>query len=342
MNQTKHAVDWQRMTPGVAILVLVTVIVVCIPDTWRQGAGVQTISNMFLQMSSLGVIAMGALMVTLTGGIDFTAGWGTALAGVVGGYAYLLTENLFVMVMASVLTGFLLGLCNGLVITRLSINPFVTTLAMMSACQGLSQMVLEGKYVMLDTRASRLIGGGTLNELFGITYSAGNPLTWLTQIISVPLLILALVAVVGFVLLNKTRAGIHIYAVGGKEEAAKYAGISIKNTKLLVYCFAGVCYGVASVIIMCRIAQITPTVSGTLLLDAIAATVIGGTSVAGGKGTVGGTVLGTIVIQLLASALIFFGMPDTLPQAVMGLAILVVLLLDSFFAKKQRSSHRIS
>ena len=336
LRTKRHHIDWHSKTPGIATALLVIVVAVGAPQVWRDGAGVHTISNLFLVMSGIGIIAIGTQVVLLTGGIDFTAGTGTALAGATGGLMYIMTGSFTMMIAVAILTGLVIGFVNGLIITRLNILPFVATLAMMSVCHGLSHMVLEGRFVMLDTALSRIIGSGRFNDVFGLAFDPGNPATWPLQILSVPLTLFAVVAVFSYILLNKTRTGAYIYAIGGKEEAAKLAGVNVKKVKLKVYIFAGFCYGLASVLILSRIAQVTPNIAGTLHLEAIAAVVVGGTSIAGGKGTVGGTVLGLIFIQLLSSAMIFFRLPHTLPQAVVGIAILAILLLEGFFAKRKK------
>ena len=216
--------------------------------------------------------------------------------------------------------GLLIGLCSGLLITKLKLPPFIATFAMMSVLQGLALLISEGRQYLITDKAALWVGQG---YLFGI--------------VPVPFVIFLLICGAGYLLLNRTKMGVYIYAMGGNEEAAVYAGVQVNRYKLLVYVFAGFCTGVASVITTTRIALISASVSGDILMDAISAVVIGGTSVSGGKGTVSGTIAGVLIMGLISAALTYLNVDTLLRNVVKGVVIILALLLD-FAMNKERSA----
>lgn len=275
-----------------------------------------TAYNLMQQNSIMGVIALGATFVLITGGIDFTTGHGLAMIGVTTAKIYMLTgENILVMIACAVILGMAIGLANGLIITKLKIQPFIATLAMMTILQGLTMIIGEADTPQLTKPDALYIANGSVPI---------GPLT-----VPFPFFIFVGMALLSAFILYKTRMGTHTYAIGGNEEAAKLVGINVKKTKMLVYMYAGICTGVASLIMISRLVVVMPNMSGTLLLDAIAAAVIGGTSVSGGKGTIFGTFIGVFIIGVMSTALTYLRVPPVYQQAAKGIFIILALVLDA-------------
>lgn len=279
----------------------------------------ENINGILQQVAAMGVVALGAMMVLITGGIDFSSGAGLAMVGVFAGVTYFNAgENMVVMLLAGLAGGAVLGAVNGFLVTKCKLKPFVATLATMAFCQGLTLLISEGRIAFLNDPATLVIGGG---NLFGV--------------FSVPFLIFLGMCLVTSLMLDRTKAGTYIYAIGGSEESARYVGISVTKYKWLVYIYAGICTAVGAIIAVCRLGQIAPNLEGTFLMDAIAAAVIGGTSPAGGKGSVSGTILGVLIMGVVSNALTFMHITSTAQTAVKGFIILVAIVVDALFNLKK-------
>jgi len=306
-------IDLQKQVPVALFLMLV----IAVSLTNRNFLTAQAMYNLMLQASSVGIIALGAMLVLISAGIDFTAGHGMALAGVAAGYFYVASgNNGIVLVVVALLAGGLLGLVNGVLIAKLKLPPFIATLAMMTVCLGLALMISEGRRVVVESPYILAFGQG---RLFGV----------------IPPVFLAYLFLVGvmYLILNRSKLGVYAYAMGGNEDAVKYAGINIDRYKILIYVVAGLFYGVAAVVVGAKVTVITPSVSGTLLLDGIASAVVGGTSITGGRGRVFGTVIGTLIILLISTLLTFLRVPSLLRDALRGAIIIGILLFDSFMVR---------
>lgn len=282
----------------------------------------QSMYNLMMQVSSLGVVALGAMVTLISGGIDFTAGYGMSLAGVSAGALYVASgQNGLVLIASSIVIGGLVGLANGVIITKLRLHPFIVTLAMMSICQGLSTMVAEGQKIVIKTDYLLTLGSG---KIFGI--------------IPVCFIIFVIIAFVMWVIMNRTPIGVYTYAMGGNEDAVVYSGINDTFYKIMVYVIAGLCYGIAAILSVTQVTVITPNISGTVLLDGIASAVVGGTSLAGGRGRVVGVIIGTFIITLISTLLTFFGVSPLLRDAMKGLIIIGVLLFDMTLNRLSKSN----
>lgn len=301
----------QRWVAIGILAILVVVISAANPKFLRW----ENINGIFQQVAAMGVVALGAMMVLITGGIDFSSGAGLAMVGVFAGVMYFNAgENILVMLLAGLAGGAALGGVNGFLVTKCRLKPFVATLATMAFCQGLTLLISEGRLAFLNDPITYVIGGG---NLFGA--------------ISVPFLIFLGMCLVTSLILNRTKAGTYVYAIGGGEEAARYVGINVVKYKWLVYVYAGICTAIGSIIAVCRLGQISPNLEGTFLMDAIAAAVIGGTSPAGGKGSVSGTILGVLIMGVVSNALTFMNITSTAQTAVKGFIILLAIVADAVF-----------
>lgn len=275
------------------------------------------ISSVLFSTASAGIVAVGAMFVLISGGLDFTSGYGTALCGVVGGVLYQATGSAALLLVGCVLCGALIGIVNGLIITKMKIQPFIATLAMMLAIQGFIYLVCEGQIIFLDDPITDFLGKAAL---FGV--------------IPVQALLFFAVVLLGHFILTSTKLGTYTYAIGGNEEAARCAGIPIDRYKIYIFVFAGLCTGVASVMMVTQLSLVTPSIGTTTLMDAISAAVIGGTSTAGGKGTAFGTLIGALIIGMISNALVLLLVPTNAQYLVKGLIIIFALYFNQLVGTK--------
>jgi ribose transport system permease protein len=281
--------------------------------------------NILRQISINLCLAIGMTLVILSGGIDLSVGAVLALAGAVAagvlnnGIAIpqldiLLQFSVSGAILAALLVGLLLGLFNGLVITRFRVPPFVATLGMLSIARGLT---------MLWTGGFPITGLGDSFAVIGTDLFLGIPMpVWIS---------VACAAVFG-VVVQKTRFGRYIYAIGGNERAALLAGLSVDRIKLAVYGLCGILAAVAGLIVTSRLDSAQPNAGLGYELDSIAAVVIGGTSLSGGRGSVLGTVLGCLIIGVLNNGLFLLDVSPFWQQVVKGFVILVAVAIDKMQA----------
>jgi ribose transport system permease protein len=261
------------------------------------------------QASVTGVVAVGMTFVIATGGIDLSVGSMLAAASIAGGLAG--DQQSLPFILGAIGFGLLLGLVNGVAVTYGRIVPFIATLAMFAGARGLALWMSDKTPIsLLQLDFVRDVGRG---KTAGIPNAA---------------LVFVAVSVAGWVLLNRTRYGRHVVAVGGNREAARMAGIRPAVVVTSVYVLSGLCVGIAAVLLSGRLGSASP-VSGNLLeLDAIAAVVIGGTSLAGGRATITGTFLGVITFGLVFNLLNLLDMPTELQQLTKGVIILAAAALQ--------------
>lgn len=264
------------------------------------------------QISINGILAVGVTFVLLTGGVDLSLGSVVALAGVVAaGFAHPGDWPLVMPVAMGILAGTLCGGANGLLVTKGRVAPFIVTLGMMTAARGLALVLSGGRPV------SNLSGGFTS---IGSASVLGIP---------IPVLFFAAVAVLATVFLKHFRLGRYIYAVGGNAEAARASGINVHGVKLLAYTVCGAMAGLAGVVLAARTTTGQPNAGVGYELDAIAAVVIGGTSLSGGVGSVGGTILGALLMGVISSGLDQLNVSAYYQQIIKGLIIVGAVWLDS-------------
>ncbi len=268
--------------------------------------------NIVAQATPIAILAIGAMVVLLTGGIDLSAGVGVAFCAV---FMASLIEQGFGLP-AALLAGLAamagVGLANGLTIAFLRIPPFVTTLATMVALQGATLAVASKGVLVLKEPLLRSVG---------IDRTAGIPNS---------IFFAAAVVLVALVLIRWTRFGLRTYALGSDPAAAELSGIPVRSHTVLVYVVSGLFVFLTAALMISRVPVVTPNIGGTsLLLDAIAAAVLGGTSIFGGRGTVWGTVVGAVIVSLLTTALRVFGTDPSSLELFKGLIIMAALLANS-------------
>lgn len=271
---------------------------------------VANLTNVARQVSINGILAVGVTFVLLTAGVDLSLGSVVALSGVAcATFAHPGEHPVFVPVAVGLLTGAACGLVNGVLVTRGGVAPFIVTLGMMTIARGLALIVSGGRPVA--------------NMSDELTALAGDFLG-----LPIPVLCFAGVALAAWFFLRDFRLGRHIYAVGGNENAARAAGVPVERVKLFAYGLCGLLTGLAGVVLAARITTGQPNAGQAYELDAIAAVVIGGTSLAGGVGTITGTLLGVLLIGVINNGLDLQGVSSYYQAVIKGVIIVGAVWLD--------------
>lgn len=284
--------------------------------------------NVMRQISVNVCISVGMTLVILTAGIDLSVGsilalCGAITAGLLKSGVSIPSANLYVgftvfgVIIAGLLAGGALGFVNGYAITKFKVPPFVATLAMLTMARG---------FTMLWTKGHPITGLGDSFGFLGTGWFMGIPM---------PVWISGIVVFVAVVLTNKTRFGRYVYAIGGNENAARLSGIPIKKIKIWVYALAGILAAVGGLLVTARLDSAQPNAGISYELDAIAAVVIGGTSLSGGKGTILGTVLGAIIIGVLNNGLVLLDVSPFWQQVIKGMVILLAVIIDKTNSKDE-------
>ena len=269
--------------------------------------------NIGVQTSYTAVIAIGVTLVIITAGIDLSVGSVAALSGVVG---VVLMAKAGVPVVLAILGGILVGaacgLVNGLLVSVAGLNPFIATLGMLSVARGLVYIPTNAKSVFGVPDSFRLLGQGVIGS------------------IPIPIIVVAVVAVAGYVVLARTKLGRYAYAMGSNREAARLSGIPIRRYLTVVYVISGALAGFGGMIASSQVASGQPNFGIGLELDAIAAAVIGGASLFGGQGTVVGTLIGAFLIALIRNGSVLLDVNIYYQQVIIGVVIWIAVLWDQY------------
>ncbi len=303
--------SWPARLGQLGLVIAIVIIAAALSAAKPNFLTVANLVNLVRQISINGILAVGVTYVLLTGGVDLSLGSLVALTGVVAAsFAHPGQYPVAVPVLLGILTGAGCGFLNGIVITRGRVAPFIVTLGMMTVARGLALVASRGMPVSNLGREFTAMGSGGV---------AGIP---------VPVLIFFAVALVSYVFLNHLKAGRYIYAVGGNENAARASGVRTDKIKILAYTICAALAGLAGVVLASRITTGQPNAGFGYELDAIAAAVIGGTSLSGGVGGVGGTVLGALLMGVINNGLDLLNVSSYYQQIVKGLIIVGAVLLD--------------
>nr|WP_276008995.1 ABC transporter permease [Aequitasia blattaphilus] len=277
-----------------------------------------------------GMFAVGAFLVLLSGGIDVSF---PALASL---SAYAITKslldaeysgNILVPILLAIVIGIILGSINGFFVGYLKLPALIVTLGTSSVFKGFMQGTLKSKQLAVIPSGMKKFGTSALA-------TAENAKSGLTSVLPVAFLVLILVLIITFFVLRYTMFGRGIYAIGGNESAAYNAGFKVKRTKFLLYVFAGVIASVAGVIRVCMMQQAHPTNMLGMEMNIIAGVVLGGTSMVGGKGTLTGCMLGTLLIVLVENSLILIGVPVVWKKVFVGLLIVIGTAMSAYQVKR--------
>ncbi len=296
--------------------ILIALIALCLiltvnPATSRTFLTSQNIFNMLRQTSTNLYIACGMTMVIILGGIDLSVGSIIALSGcIAAGCVVHYHFPIAIAILVGILVGLLVGLFNGAVIAKTTIPAFIVTLATMNIARGFAYVYTGGSPVRVITKEWQFIGGGYVG------------------IFPVPVIILFIVLILTGLIMNKTRLGRYIYAVGGNAQAAEFSGINVAKVKFLVQVFSGIMAGLAGIVLASRMYSGQPTAGEGAEMDAIAAVVVGGTSMAGGSGKLGGTIIGGLIIGVLNNGLNLMNVNSFWQYVVKGAVILLAVYVD--------------
>lgn len=293
--------------------ILLSLVVICIVLSFATPNffSAQNLLIVLRQVSINGILAIGVTLVIIAGGIDLSLGSVIALTGVVAAsFAHPGTYPLIVPLALALLTGMAIGAINGWTITLGRVAPFIVTLGMMTIARGLALVFSNGRPVTNLSPSFNYIGGGDFLH------------------IPVPILLFILVILISIIILNNTRMGRYIYAVGGNETAAKASGIRVNRVKLFAYIMCSMLAALAGIVLASRITTGQPNAGIAYELDAIAAVVIGGTSLLGGKGSITGTVIGVLIIGVINNGLDLLNVSSYYQQIIKGIIIIGAALLD--------------
>ncbi|MDR0363389.1 MAG: ribose ABC transporter permease [Planctomycetota bacterium] len=276
--------------------------------------------NILSQIAVVSIVAAGMTFVILTGGIDLSVGSVIGLAGVLSGHAMRQVGNIPLAVAVCVLSGLIMGVINGYLIAYQKLPAFVATLGMMSVARSICFIITQGKPISIFPREFRFFGAGYLSDLIGDV-----PVVGATPVI---ILEIAIVFAVAWFLLAQRPFGRYIYSIGSNENATRLAGIDTDFHKLSAYAICGLLTGFAGLLFMGRINSAHPTGGVSYEMNAIAAVVIGGTSLAGGSGSIGGTLIGALIMGVISNGLNLLNVDSYWQGVVLGVAIILAVLVD--------------
>ena len=304
--------------------IIVAFLVLCVflsvfPKTSGSFFTRQNIFNVLRQISTNLFLACGMTMVIILGGIDLSVGSIIALSGCISaGCVARYNLPLPIALLMGLLVGLLVGMFNGAVISKTTIPAFIVTLATMNIAKGLAYVYTGGSPVRVVTKEWQFLGAGYVG------------------IFPTPVVILVIVLIITAIIMNKTKIGRHMYAVGGNQQAAEFSGIKVEKVKFFVHAFSGLMAGLAGIVLASRMYSGQPTAGDGAEMDAIAAVVVGGTSMAGGSGKIGGTIIGGLIIGVLNNGLNLLNVNSFWQYVVKGVVILLAVFLDYFRNKGKK------
>ncbi|MGE7765360.1 ABC transporter permease [Peribacillus sp. NPDC096540] len=299
---------WQKFGPLLALILLFIVITVLNPSFMEPN----NILNLLRQTSINALIAFGMTFIILTGGIDLSVGSILALSSALMAGMMVSGLDPILAILVGVLLGTIMGVINGILVSKGKMAPFIVTLATMTIFRGLTLVYTDGKPITG-------IGDSELFQMLGRGYFLGLP---------VPAVVMIIAFFILWFLLHKTSFGRKTYAIGGNEKASRISGIKVDRVKVAIYGLAGTMAAIAGAILTSRLNSAQPTAGQSYEMDAIAAVVLGGTSLSGGKGRLFGTLVGVLIIGTLNNGMNLLGVSSFYQQVVKGAVILIAVLLD--------------
>lgn len=292
-------------------LLLMCVFLVIFPTTRTTFLTPKNVFNILRQNASNLFLATGMTMVIILGGIELSVGSVIALSGcVAAGCVVNLGLPEIVGFAAAIGVGALVGMFNGFVICKTNIPPFIVTLASMNIAKGIALVYTQGAPIRCMTDAFKFPGAGYIGP------------------VPTPVVLMIAIFILAVLIVNRTQLGRHIYAVGGNAQAAQFSGINVQKVKFIVYTYTGIMSGIAGIIVASRLYSGQPTAGDGAEMDAIAAVVVGGTSMSGGSGRLGGTLIGVLIIGVLNNGLNLMGVDSNWQYIVKGVVILLAVYVD--------------
>jgi erythritol transport system permease protein len=321
-----------RLRAFIALLILMGIFTLLTPSFF-------TTENLIIlvgQTAINAIMAIGMTFVILTGGIDLSVGSTVGLAAMVSGllidrglvlpmFGVVVYFNVPAIIILVLCLGVLVGAFNGILVTRFNVAPFIATLGTLYVARGLAQLSNEG------ATFPNLVGNPELGN-------TGFPILGAGTILGIPIVIWIMVifTALGWFVASKTPFGRQVYAVGGNERAAELSGIYVQRIKMAVYMICGMCAAMTGLITASQLVAAHPATGESYELNAIAAVVLGGTSLAGGRGTVWGTLIGALVIGVLTNGLVLLGVQEFWKKVITGLVIILAVVLDQLQARLQQ------
>ncbi len=302
----------------VVLFLLLIIVILSVASPYFLNLG--NLMDVAKQASINGIIALGMTYVITTGGIDLSVGPVWALSGVVS--ALLMKAGLVwpLACLCGILVGACCGLCSGLLVTKGKMQPFIATLATMNVYRGIALIITGGYTVYNLPTAFRDIGGGTLFNF-----------------IPMPVVVFIVIFIISWFIFSRQIKGRHLTAIGSNKEAARLSGISVEKNICWAYIYSGIMCAIGGgIVATARLSAAEPTIGSGAELDAIAAVVIGGTSMSGGESRIFGTLVGAVLISAMNNGLTLLNVPTYYKIVVVGLILIAAMLLDSFGKTKQR------
>ncbi|WP_347321231.1 ribose ABC transporter permease RbsC [Rossellomorea sp. RS05] len=308
-NRTNHVGSFmQKLGPFLGLLVLIVTVSIINPSFLEP----LNLLNLLRQVAINALIAYGMTFVILTGGIDLSVGSILALSSALMAGMMVSGLDPILAVLIGCILGAIMGAVNGLLITKGKMAPFIATLATMTMFRGLTLVCTDGNPITG-------LGDNYAFQLFGRGYFLGIPVPAITMLLAFAIL---------WVILHKTPFGRKTYAIGGNEKAALISGIKVSRMKIMIYSLAGLLAALAGAILTSRLNSAQPTAGTSYELDAIAAVVLGGTSLSGGRGLIVGTLIGALIIGTLNNGLNLLGVSSFFQMVVKGIVIIIAVLID--------------
>lgn len=317
----------------IALIALVVVFSILSPN-FLSSQNLITISK---HVAINAIIAIGMTFVVLTGGIDLSVGAIAGLSGMIAGgliyeglvlnvFGVTIYYHVIVVILIAVAVGIFAGFVNGILVTRFNVAPFIATLGTMYVCRGTAMLRSNGKTF------PNLQGKPELGN-------TGFPFLGAGRIIGIPISVwlMIVLVIIGIYLSKRTPFGRYVFAVGGNEDAARLSGIKVKKIKTLVYMISGGCAAMVGLIISSELVASHPATGETYEMNAIAATVLGGTSLAGGRGSISGAILGAFVIGVLNDGMVMVGVSTFWQTVIKGVVIVVAVIFDQLQAHSRKS-----
>jgi erythritol transport system permease protein len=320
-------------------LVIIVAIFAILSDNYLTTGNLTTITK---QVAFNAIVALGMLMVILNGGIDLSVGSTVGLTAAVAGNLFrglnlpltqaIMFPKVWVIVILAVGVGMLVGWLNGLLIAKLNLAPFIVTLGMLYVARGLTQVLLNGQNITNELSGQPYLGNTGFFDVF-----ASRPLG-----LPISAWVMIILAVVFSILLTRTPFGRWLYATGSNERAAQLSGVPVKRVQTRIYVISGFCAGLVGILQMANISSSTADLGQFYELNAIAAVVIGGAALSGGRGSVRGTIIGAFVIGFLANGLVIVGVSPFWQQVITGAVIILAVAVDQIqqIIQRRRSARR--
>lgn len=320
---------WDNENKPIFMVLMVALVVVIVVEYLAKGSvnffSGMNISNVLLQVAVTGIFALSMTLVMISGGIDLSIGNMMSFVGT--GMAYMIRTvgwSEVSVILLSIVACIVLQMIMGLIISRTKIEPFIVSLGFMSIYRGFTYLITNGREITII---------GKLGYLSGRVFSFGQ------FVVTMPIITFLVLTILVWLVIKYTKFGRRVYAVGGNENAAYLAGINVKNFKLLIYAINGLFVSIASMTLLARLGTGAPTMGLTKEIDVIAAVVVGGTALSGGKGNIWGTVIGVFLLGIISNALNILGVSPHWQYVMRGLLIIGAVMIGYY--SSQRSVRKV-